>query len=133
MKGKILFLCTGNSCRSQMAEGFAKSLGWHSSSAGTKPEIAVNPHAIKVMKEKDIDIRNHTPELVDNYIKDNFDIVLTVCDNAKENCPVFLGKTNKLIHYSFEDPADFVGDTDSTLNEFRRIRDQIEVYLNKLL
>jgi arsenate reductase len=116
-----------------MAEGFANALGWESFSAGTSPEFAVNPNAVKVMEEKNISLVNHTPEIVDKYIEESFDIVMTVCDNAKENCPVFLGTTKKLIHHSFEDPANFVGDSESTLNEFRKIRDQIEEYLNNLL
>ena len=133
MKGKILFLCTGNSCRSQMAEGFASALGWKSFSAGTVPELVVNPNAVKVMIEKNINIANNKPKIVDQYLEDSFDIVMTVCDNARENCPVFLGSTKKLIHHSFKDPAKFTGNSEATLNEFRKIRDQIEEYLNNLL
>ena len=94
---KILILCTGNSCRSQMAEGFLKSFdnSLEVFSAGTKPAEDVNPNAIFVMKEKNIDISGNYPENVEKYLNDSFDYVITVCDNAKETCPVFLGKVKE--------------------------------------
>ena len=105
VKREILFLCTGNSCRSQMAEGFAKDMGWNAYSAGTRPETEVNPFAVKVMAEIGIDISHHTPESVSEYLDKNFDIVATVCDNALETCPVFTGISDRQIHNGFIDPA----------------------------
>lgn len=132
MKRKVLFLCTGNSCRSQMAEGFAKQLGWDSYSAGTHPEVAVNPNTIKVMAEMDIDINHHKPELLDLYLKLHFNIVASVCDNAKQSCPVFIGKSDSILHQSFQDPANAKGSEDEILNEFRNVRDLIKVWVNSL-
>ena len=132
MKRKVLFLCTGNSCRSQMAEGFAKQLGWDSYSAGTHQEIAVNPNAIKVMAEMDIDINHHKPKLLDLYLKLHFNIVASVCDNAKQSCPVFIGKSDSILHQSFQDPANAKGSEDEILNEFRNVRDLIKVWVNSL-
>ena len=132
MKRKILFLCTGNSCRSQMAEGFAKQLGWDAYSAGTQPEIAVNPNAIKVMDEIDIDINHHKPESLDSFTKLHFNIVASVCDNAKQSCPAFIGNSDSIIHKSFQDPANKKGSEDKILNEFRNVRDLIKVWVNSL-
>jgi len=124
---RVLILCTGNSARSQMAEGLLRSLGAHRfevHSAGTHPSI-VRPEAIKAMKEKGIDISHHRSKSVDEFVGQNFDYVITVCDNAKENCPVFPAKTNR-IHWSFDDPAAVEGDEETRLKEFRRVRDEIE-------
>ena len=97
MKTKVLFLCTGNSCRSQMAEGFLKQYpNFQSYSAGTRPSKKVNSNAIKVMNEIGIDISTHTTKSVNNFLNEKFDIVFTVCDGAKENCPVFMGEVIKL-------------------------------------
>jgi arsenate reductase len=127
-KMKILILCTGNSCRSQMAEGFLKSFDSKLEvySAGTKPEKEVNPKAIKVMKEKGIDIDINKTEHVEKYINDSFDYVITVCDSAKETCPVFMGDVRHRLHMGFEDPAGATGPEEEQLKVYREIRDQIE-------
>ena len=124
---KVIVLCTGNSCRSQMAQGFLKSYypDWEVLSAGTNPAERVNPYAIKVMAEKGIDITGEHPKLVDEFISDAFDYVVTVCDGAKEVCPVFIGKVKHRLHISFEDPSDAVGTEEQVLPVYRKIRDQI--------
>jgi arsenate reductase (thioredoxin) len=126
---KVLILCTGNSARSQMAEGLLKHITqskYDINSAGTKPSI-VRPEAIKALAEIGIDISNNRSKSVNEFINDEIDFVLTVCDNAKESCPYFPAKT-KLIHHSFEDPAETQGDEETRLNAFRKIRDEIKVY-----
>ena len=125
---KVLILCTGNSCRSQMAEGILKSFDKNIEvhSAGTVPAAMVNPLAIKVMKEIGIDISNHKPELVDQYLKDEWDYVITVCDHAKETCPAFFGKVKHRLHMGFEDPSNTTGNEEFILREFKRIRDDIK-------
>jgi arsenate reductase len=125
---KILVLCTGNSCRSQMAEGFLKQFNpqWEIYSAGTKPAEKVNPYAIKVMNEIGIDISSNTPKMVDQFLDQEFDYVITVCDGAKETCPMFTGKVKHRLHIGFEDPAEAKGSEEFILNEFRRIRDEIK-------
>jgi len=125
---KILILCTGNSCRSQMAEGFMKSFNSELEvySAGTNPSKQVHPKAIQVMKEVGIDLSKNYPKMVDQFLDEPFDYVITVCDNAKETCPVFIGKVGKQLHIGFEDPADATGTEDEILSEFRRIRDEIK-------
>jgi arsenate reductase len=115
-----------------MAEGFANQLSWDSYSAGTHPEIAVNPNAIKVMDEMDIDINHHKPELLDSYLKLHFNIVASVCDNAKQSCPAFIGNSDSIIHQSFQDLANEKGSKDEILNEFRNVRDLIKVWVNSL-
>ncbi len=136
---KILILCTGNSCRSQMAEGFLKSFDSNLKveSAGTAPAGQVNPYAIKVMAEAGIDISRQEPKLVDQFLNEQWDYVITVCDNAKETCPAFLGKVTHRLHIGFEDPAEAKGSEEFILSEFRRIRDEIknsfyEFYVNNL-
>ncbi len=128
MMKKILTLCTGNSCRSQMAEGFLKSFDPELEvfSAGTNPSAQVHPKAIQVMNEVGIDLSKNYPKHSDQFIKDELDYVITVCDNAKETCPLFLGKVGKQIHISFEDPADATGTEEEILVVFRRIRDEIK-------
>ena len=128
MNKKILILCTGNSCRSQMAEGFLKSFEsvLEVYSAGTNPSQQVHPKAIQVMKEVGIDISKNYPKMVDQFLNESFDYVITVCDNAKETCPVFIGKVGKQLHIGFEDPADATGAEEEILSEFRRIRDEIK-------
>jgi len=123
----ILILCTGNSCRSQMAEAFMRTFDSRLNvfSAGTKPASKVNPYAVKVMAEVGIDISSHYPKDVDDFISKSFDYVITVCDNAKETCPVFTGKVKNRIHIGFEDPADAVGTDDEIISVFRKVRDQI--------
>ena len=125
---KVLILCTGNSCRSQMAEGLLRSIdpALQVFSAGTKPEKQVNPNAILVMKEIGIDISSHHPKLVDQFINEEFDYVVTVCGNAKENCPVFTGKVHNRIHKGFEDPASASGSEEMVLDVYRKVRDQIK-------
>lgn len=128
-KPRILVLCTGNSARSQMAEGiFTQLFGDRFSvdSAGTQPSI-VRPEAIAVLAEIGIDISANRSKSVDEFVDAEIDYVLTVCDNAKENCPYFPAKT-KLIHRAFEDPAEAEGDLETRLTEFRRVRDGIMEY-----
>lgn len=124
---KILILCTGNSCRSQMAEGYLKSLDKELEvySAGTKPEIKINPYAVEVMKEKGIDIEHQYPKNVNEFIDMNFDYVITVCDNAKEVCPYFTGNVLHRLHIPFEDPADAEGSDNEILEVYRKVRDEI--------
>jgi len=126
-KVRILILCTGNSCRSQMAEGFLKSFGTELElfSAGTNPSGKVNILAIKAMQEVGIDISDTKPKNVDQFLKFSFDYVITVCDNAKETCPVFLGKVKYRLHIGFEDPAEAKGTEEERLSVFRKIRDEI--------
>lgn len=124
---KILILCTGNSCRSQMAEGILRKLYPEAdiSSAGTKPETDVNPYAVQVMAEMGIDISDQYPKSVNQFIKKSFDYVITVCDNARQICPVFTGKVRNRMHIGFEDPADATGTDEQKLAVYRKIRDQI--------
>lgn len=131
---KILILCTGNSCRSQMAEGIMRNLNpkMEVYSAGTRPEKQVNKYAVKVMSEIGIDISKQHPKLVDDFIFQSFDYVITVCDNAKEACPVFIGKVEKRIHIGFEDPADAKGTDEEIIIVYRKIRDQIKERFIKL-
>jgi len=128
MKKKILILCTGNSCRSQMAEGFLKMFDRNLEvySAGTKPAEKVNPNAVQVMREVGIDISSHYPKDVEQFINQSFDYVITVCDNAKETCPVFIGKVGKQLHIGFEDPAEAKGTEEEILSIFRKVRDEIK-------
>ena len=130
MKKRVLILCTGNSARSQMAEGLLKHIGGHEfdvESAGTKPG-AVRPEAIAVLKEIGIDISDNRSKSVDEFVGAEFDYVITVCDNARENCPYFPAKT-KLIHHSFADPAAIEGEEETRLAAFRRARDGIRRFL----
>lgn len=128
MKKRILILCTGNSCRSQMAEGFLKSFDSELEvySAGTKPADKVNPKAVQVMNEVGIDIGNNYPKDVEQFINESFDYVITVCDNAKETCPVFVGKVGKQLHIGFEDPAEATGTGEEILAVFRKVRNEIK-------
>ncbi len=125
---KILILCTGNSCRSQMANGFLQSFDSNITvcSAGTQPATQVNPKAIKVMEEVGIDISHHIPTLVDEYIDEEWDFVITVCDDANETCPAFLGKVKHRLHIGFEDPSHASGSDEFIWSEFRRVRDMIK-------
>lgn len=135
MNKKILILCTGNSCRSQMAEEFMKSFDPELEvySAGTNPSKQVHPKAILVMKEVGIDLSKNYPKLVDQFITEPFDYVITVCDNAKETCPLFIGKVGKQLHIGFDDPAEATGTEEEILTEFRRIRDEIKNELQSFL
>ncbi len=123
---RVLVLCTGNSARSQMGEGLFRKEGQGAvqvESAGTKPSL-VRPEAIAVMKELGIDISGHRSKSVDEFTGQDFDYVVTVCDNARDACPVFPAKTQR-IHWSFEDPAAVQGTEAERLDAFRRIRNQI--------
>ena len=128
-KRKILFLCTGNSCRSQMAEGFALDMGWDAYSAGTKPETQVNPFAINVMAEIGVDISQHTPEPISKYLDENFDIVATLCDNARETCSVFTRVSDHQIHNGFIDPANASGSNKEITKVYRQVRDEIREWV----
>ena len=129
-KKRVLILCTGNSARSQMAEGLLRHLAgdrFQVESAGTKPG-SVRAEAIAVMREIGIDISGHRSKHVDEFRNEVFDCVLTVCDHAAQNCPVYAGHANR-IHHSFEDPASVRGSEEERLAAFRRVRDQIREYL----
>ena len=123
---RILVLCTGNSARSQMAEGLLRAAGegtFEVHSAGTHP-TSVRPEAIAVMMELGIDISQHRSKSVDEFLQSNLDLVITVCDNAAEACPAFPGSVRRL-HWPFEDPAAVSGPEETRLNAFRTVRDQI--------
>lgn len=129
-KKRVLILCTGNSARSQMAEGLLRHDAgerFEVESAGTKASF-VRPEAITVMHELGIDISKHRSKNVEEFDRQHFDYVITVCDNARETCPVFFGKAAKL-HHSFEDPATLTGSQEERLAGFRRVRDQLREYL----
>ena len=133
-KNKVLILCTGNSARSQMAEGLMREMGgttFEVASAGVSP-TQVRSEAVEVMKEIGIDISQHFSKDVDRFIADNFDYVITVCDNANERCPVFPGHA-KRIHWSFADPAQVEGDEATKLSAFRTIRDQIKARIETFI
>ncbi len=125
---KVLILCTGNSCRSQMAEGFLKSFAplWTIESAGTQPGGKVNEKAIEVMKEVGIDISHHTSDSVDKYLNQEWDYVITVCDDAKETCPIFKGEVKDTLHIGFDDPSETEGTVEEIHADFIRVRDQIK-------
>lgn len=124
---KIIILCTGNSCRSQMAEGILKSFDSKLEvfSAGTKPANEVNPLSIKACAEIGIDISSNYPKNADLFVNDSFDYVITVCDNAKEICPVFLGEVKNKLHIGFDDPYDAIGTEEEKMLVYRRVRDEI--------
>ena len=136
---KILVLCTGNSCRSQMAHGFLQSFNKNMvvRSAGTEPAARVNPTAIRVMRESGIDISRHKPESVDQYKTEEWDYVITVCDHANETCPVFSGKSKKQAPYRIRRSFPCDRYENYILGEFRRVRDEIknafyELYTNQI-
>ena len=125
----ILVLCTGNSCRSQMVEGYLRHFAGKKAtifSAGIETH-GVNPRAVESMKEDGIDISNHTSNHVDEYLEVDFDYVITVCDNAKEACPYFPTKAIKF-HHNFPDPAKATGTEEEIMKEFREVRDLIKAY-----
>lgn len=134
MTKKVLVLCTGNSCRSQIAEGYLRYF------AGDKAEIfsagvethGVNPKAIATMKEDGIDISHHTSNNIDEYRNIDFDFVITVCDNAKERCPFFPTKAKKF-HYNFPDPAKALGTDEEIIEEFKNARQQIKDYCENFI
>lgn len=134
MTKKILVLCTGNSCRSQIAEGYLRHFFGDKAevySAGVETH-GVNPRAISTMKEDGVDISNHTSNHIDEYLNIDFDYVLTVCDNAKERCPFFPTKAQKF-HHNFNDPAKATGNEEEILQEFRTVRDTIKEYCRNFL
>jgi len=134
MKKKILVLCTGNSCRSQMAEGYFRYFAddrFEVTSAGLQPSI-VNPLAIQVMKADGVDISHHTSKDVNQFVGQKFEYIITVCDNAKERCPLFPGQAER-IHWSFEDPAVAKGTEKEILAVFRKVRDQIRERIKEFL
>jgi len=131
---KILVLCTGNSCRSQMAEGYLRHFAGDRAqlySAGVETH-GVNPKAIAIMKEDGIDISNHTSNHIDEYLDIDFDFVITVCDNAKENCPFFPTKALRL-HQNFPDPAKATGTELEIKKEFEDVREMIKEYSKKFI
>ncbi len=125
---KILILCTGNSCRSQIAHGFLQSFDKSLKvfSAGTEPAYRVNRNAIQVMSEVGIDISKHNPTNVSKYLNEEWDYVITVCGGANETCPAFIGKVKHRWHLGYNDPAEAQGTEEEILNEFRKIRDEIK-------
>ena len=126
---KILVLCTGNSCRSQIAHGYLQKFAGDKAvvySAGVETH-GVNPKAILIMKEDGIDISNHTSNNIDEYFNIDFDFVITVCDNAKERCPYFPTKAKKF-HYNFPDPAKAIGTEEEIIQQFRNVRQLIKDY-----
>lgn len=128
---RVLFLCTHNSCRSQMAEGLLNAIygsSYEGFSAGVE-STKVNPYAVEVMKEIGIDLSKHYSKKIDEFFEEEFDYVITVCDNAKEVCPLFPGK--QVMHKNFEDPANYNGNIEETLIFFRKIRDEIRDWLTK--
>jgi arsenate reductase len=125
---KVLILCTGNSCRSQMAHGFLQSFDSNIKvcSAGTKPASKINEKAVAVMNEVGIDISHHKPESVEKYLGEVWDYVITICDDANETCPLFVGKVTHRLHIGFEDPSKVVGTDEFIWSEFRKVRDEIQ-------
>ncbi|MGL4327542.1 MAG: arsenate reductase ArsC [Tannerellaceae bacterium] len=125
---KVLILCTGNSCRSQMAHGFVQSfderLDVHS--AGTKAAGKLNAGAVKAMAEVGIDISNHTSDPVEKYLNEKWDYVITVCGGANETCPTFVGDVKHRLHMGFDDPSHVTGTPEYVESEFRRVRDEIK-------
>jgi arsenate reductase len=131
---KVLILCTGNSCRSQMAHGFLQNLDKKMTvcSAGTNPSDKINEKAVVAMNEVGIDISRNKPKSVEIYLDDVWDYVITVCDDANETCPVFIGKVKNRLHMGFEDPSKAVGSEEYIMSEFRRVRDLINNEFTKL-
>ena len=131
---KILILCTGNSCRSQMAHGWLQSFDSDIKvfSAGTEPASQVNPTAVKAMAESGIDISNHYPKHVEKYLNNEWDYVITVCGGANESCPAFMGKVKNRLHIGFDDPSHTKGTDEYIWSEFQRVRDEIKNAFYKL-
>ena len=125
---KVLILCTGNSCRSQMAQGFLQSFAPNITvrSAGTEASGKLNQNAVKAMAEIGIDISHHTSDSVDMYLKDEWDYVITVCGGANEACPAFMGKVKHRLHIGFDDPSQATGTDEFIWSEFIRVRDEIK-------
>lgn len=124
---KVLILCTGNSCRSQIAHGFLQSFDENINvySGGTAPATQVNAKAVEVMKEVGIDISSHVPTHVNTYLHQEWDYVITVCGRAHESCPMFTGNVRHRLHIGFDDPATAIGTDEQITDKFRRVRDEI--------
>jgi arsenate reductase (thioredoxin) len=131
---KVLILCTGNSCRSQMAHGFLQSFDHRIevASAGTEPASRIDQKAMQIMNKANIDISHHKPTNVDEYLKEEWDYVITVCDHANETCPAFLGKVKHRLHIGFEDPSQVTGTQEFILSEYYRVRNAIKKAFYKL-
>ncbi len=131
---KVLIICTGNSCRSQMAHGFLQSFNKDLivRSAGTNKSANINNKAVAVMNEVGINISRHVPKSVAMYIHDFWDYVITVCDEANETCPVFQGKVKNRIHFNFEDPSKVTGSEEHIWSEYRKVRNEIRDKFNEL-
>ena len=131
---KILILCTGNSCRSQMAHGFLQSFDSSITvcSAGTQASGKLNQKAVEVMKQVGVDISGHTSDSVDKYLKEEWDYVITVCGGANEECPAFFGKVKHRLHMGYDDPSHAVGTEEFIWSEFIRVRDEIKEGFYKL-
>ena len=131
---KILILCTGNSCRSQMAHGFMESFDKRMMvrSAGTEASGKLNEKAVAVMSEMGLDISHHTSDSVDKYLGQEWDYVITVCGGARENCPAFPGKVKHRLHIGFDDPSHVTGSEEFIRSEFIRVRDEIREGFYKL-
>jgi len=133
MKKRVLFICTHNSARSQMAEGFLNALkgeGYEAFSAGIEPS-GVNPYAVKAMAETGIDISTHRSKSIEEFRGESFDYVVTVCDRAKEACPFFPGE--RILHKDFKDPSEFKGTKSEILEKVREVRDEIKDWIDKTL
>lgn len=132
---RVLILCTGNSCRSQMAEAFWNELGageWEAHSAGSKPAGYVHPLAVQVMKEAGTDLSGYESKSLERFRDEPFDLVVTVCGNARESCPTLPGAA-RMVHWPFDDPAHAEGSEDEKLSVFRRVRDQIRERISRFL
>ena len=130
---QVLILCTGNSCRSQMAHGFLQSFDKRITvcSAGTEASGRLNEKAVQVMKEVGVDISHHTSDSVDKYVDDEWDYVITVCGGANEACPAFTGKVKQRLHIGFDDPSHAAGTPEYIMSEFYRVRDEIKADFNQ--
>ncbi|MBI5445061.1 MAG: arsenate reductase ArsC [Deltaproteobacteria bacterium] len=134
-KKTVVFLCTGNSCRSQMAEGWLRQLGgsgFEALSAGTRPQ-GLNPTAVRVMAEAGVDISGQQSKSVDEFLGRDLDLLVTVCGGARESCPMFLGRVARRMHWPVDDPAEAQGTEEEVLVAFRRVRDEIRGRVEALL
>ena len=128
----VLFVCTGNTCRSQMAEGLARRLGWKAYSAGVEPSEEVNPYAVRVMAEIEIDVSDNRPKDVHRFLEQDLDVIVTLCDHANEVCPEFTGRYQDKIHQGFTDPYGTKGSDKEITDVYRRTRDEIQNWLESL-
>jgi arsenate reductase len=135
MGERVLILCTGNSCRSQLAEALWRELGggaWQAASAGSRPAGFVHPLAVRAMREVGLDLAAARSKSIDDFADERFDLVVTVCDAAKESCPI-LPEAKRTLHWPFEDPALAVGTEEERLDAFRRVRDEIAAKIRSFL